>query len=215
MDNTVIEHYETFSESLENIVFNHVAIKLATFKGFQESLNADFKKTTRSFSLLYFMVDSLQVDSVMTISKLTENDRGDKTIQKFLNFASANQKKLQKKYSGLTQTLIDTNSSELESVKQQIQRILTQRDKYYAHADNEYFLQPNKISIDFPNTYNDLVDIIRVLQTILNSHRHLITGSMRVCMSDFAYLNTFKTLELLNEASDEWFRKYRPDEKFD
>jgi hypothetical protein len=212
MDNAVISNYEVFTKRLGVILYNHTAIKLATFRGFKESLETDLIGTTKSFPLLYFMVDSLQVDCVMTISKLVESDRGDKTIQSFLNFISTNQKKIQKKYKGLTKTLIESNQGALDIVNSQISRILIQRDKYYAHSDNKYFLHPNKISDDFPNTYDDLVDILRALQEIVSSHIYVTTSSLRVCMSDFAYLNTFKTIELLNEANKAWVAKYRPNE---
>jgi hypothetical protein len=211
MEKTTTEHYESFLATLEKIIFDHLAIKLATFKGFQEMLDSDFEKTAESFPLLYFMSESLQVDCVMTISKLTEENRGDKTIQRFLKFYDPNLKKIQKKHKGLTLQQVEKDKAKLEGVKQQISRILKQRDKYYAHADNEYFLQPNKLFVDFPNTYDDLADILRVLQSIINDHRYFIKGNWRACMSDFAYLNTFKTMELLNDASDEWNRKYRPE----
>jgi hypothetical protein len=62
---------------------------------------------------------------------------------------------------------------------------------------------------DFPKTYDDLVDITRGLQGIINEHKLVVNGSWRVCISDFAYLNTFKTIELLKDASEEWLKKYR------
>ena len=214
MDNKIIKSYEDYLERLENVIYNHIAIKLATFKGFNESLESDFEKTAKSFPLLYFMVESLQVDCVMTISKLTEENRGDKTIQKFINFSSTNLKKLQKKYPSLNDHIIKDNLHQIENIKEQLKRVLTQRDKYYAHADNEYFLTPNKLLKDFPKTYEDLVDITIVLQNIINKHGLVVNGNWRVCMSDFAYLHTFKTIDMLREASEEWYKKYRPNESF-
>lgn len=207
------KQYVDYVERLENIVYNHIAIKLATFKGFSEALKSDFEKTIKSFPLIYFIVESLQVDSVLTICKLTEENKQGKTIPKFINFTCLNIKTISKKYPTLTIQTITGNKLEFEKVKEQIKRVKAQRDKYYAHSDNEYFFEPNKLLYDFPDTYSDLVDITIILQNIISTHRHIIKGNWRVCMSDFAYLNTFKTIEFLKEASDEWFRKYRPDEK--
>ena len=214
MSKAITLHYENYLKRFEKIVFSQVAIKLAAYKGFQETFQSDFERAAKSFPLLYFMIEALQVDCVMTISKLTEINRGDKTIQKFLNFVLANITTLQKKYEKLTKEQVEKDLASLETVQSQMSRILTQRDKYYAHADNEYFLEPNKLLTDFPNTYDDLVDITRVLQGIINDHRYFVKGSWIVCISDFAYMNTFKTMELLKEASEEWYRKYRPNETF-
>lgn len=215
MENTTAGHYEIFLATLEKIIFDRLAIKLATYKGFHEMLHSDFEKTAKSFPLLYFMIESLQVDCVMTISKLIEGNRGDKTIQKFLNYYKSNLKKIRKKYTNLTEKQLVKDLAQLDGIKIQISRILNQRDKYYAHADNAYFLEPTKLLLDFPETYSDLVNITRVLQGVVNDHRFFVKGSWRVCMSDFAYLNTFKTLEMLIEASDEWYKKYRPDKQHD
>ena len=59
----------------------------------------------------------------MTISKLTEENRGDKTIQRFLKFYDPNLKKIQKKHKGLTLQQVEKDKAKLESVKQQISRI--------------------------------------------------------------------------------------------
>jgi hypothetical protein len=203
--------YEKYVNRLENIVFDHIAIKLATYKGFSESLQSNFDETVRTFPLLYFIVESLQVDCVLTITKLMEEKSG-KNLYNFLNFIDSNLKKINKKYPTLTPDIISRNRLEIETVSDQLARIKTQRDKYYAHSDNPYFFEPNKLLTDFPDTYNDLVAIIRVLQGILSSHIQILKGHIRVCMSDFAYLNTFRTIDLLKQANDDWIKKYRPDE---
>jgi hypothetical protein len=210
--NNIIQQYEEFTLSLESTVYNHLAMKLAAFKGFHETLNTDLKKTLKSFPLLYFMLESLQVDCVMTTSKLTENKRGDKTIQKFLNFAQTNLSRIQEKFPDLSEEVIFNNLQEIKNVQEQITRIKTQRDKYYAHADNAYFLEPQKLLKDFPNTYDDLADITNSLQLILHNHIYIIKGHWRLCTSDLAYFNTFRTMEFLNEGSEKWLKKYRPDE---
>ncbi|MDI1356056.1 MAG: hypothetical protein PSX36_14145 [bacterium] len=203
------KQYYAYVERLENIVYENIAIKLATFKGFDESLKLSLKNTVRDFPLLYFIVESLQIDCVLTISKLTEKNKGGKTFVEFFNFASSNIKAISKVYPKLTPAVIDANNKSLIEVSQQIERIKKQRDKYYAHSDNEYFLEHNKLLIDFPETYKDMVDIIIELQNIISSHRLIIKGNRIICMSDFAYLNTFKTMELLKEANDEWYKNYR------
>lgn len=207
-----IKYYEDYVETLESLIFDNVAIKLATYRGFYEAINQEFYNTKESFPLLFFVVESLQVDCVMTISKLVENRGEGKTVHRFINFVNANIVKLQKKYPALTNQLIQNNLTSLKNIELQVENITKQRDKYYAHADNLYFFDSKKLLEDFPDTQTDLVEIIQELQNIIQKHRYLIKGKWRVCMSDFAYLNTSKTVELLKDANEVWLRKYRPDE---
>lgn len=210
----VQEYYENYVKRLNEIIYNNVAIKLGTLRGFNESLKKDYDKTIKSFPLLHFIVESLQVDCVLTISKLVEGKRGDKTIHKFIDFTSSHMTKLKGRFINQLPAIISENKLELEKHQVKIKRILTQRDKYYAHSDNNYFLTPGKLVEDFPNTFGDLVDITIALQSIISNHTYVLNGSRTISISDFAYVNTFKTIDFLKQSTEDWLKKYRPDEKF-
>lgn len=197
-------------DRIEQIVFNNIAIKLATYAGFKKSLEDNFNETVKNFPLLYFMVESLHVDCVLSVCKLVEGkQRSERTLHILNDFVENNLPAISKQYPLVTQSLIDSARTNLDEVAEVITRIITQRDKYYAHSDKKYFLEPGKLLIDFPNTHEDLIQIVRTLQTVINSYHHALYKSWRVCMSDFAFLNTFKTIELLEKANNEWEEKYR------
>jgi hypothetical protein len=200
----IVSLYESYIDKLEDIIYNHIAIKLATLRGFNESLQKEDKKIIESFPLMYFIVESLHVDNVLTVSKLTEINKNGKTFTTFINFTETNIEILKEKYPNLNHEIIIDNRLKLESIKEKIARIKKQRDSYYAHSDNEYFFEPNKIQKDFPDTFEDLEDITRVLQSIISVHRKIISGSMRVCMSSFIYLNAYKTIDLLKLGNEQW-----------
>ncbi|WP_026904005.1 hypothetical protein [Pedobacter glucosidilyticus] len=206
MENIVLKKYEDYLEAFESIIYDNLAIKLAAFKGFKECLDSDFKTASTNLPLLYFIINSMHVDTVMTICKLIENNRGEGTIQNFLNFISSNQKIIQKKYKDCGVNVVNDNKVDLESLNEKIIIIIKQRDKYFAHADKEYFLNPNKISIDFPNTYDDISDILRVLQKIISAHIFIVSKRKRACIADFFYLNTFKIINLLNNKNNITFK---------
>lgn len=199
-------------ERFQGIIYDNIAMKLGTYAGFRNSLETDYKKTIESFPLLHFIVESLQVDCVISVCKMVEgSNRGERTIQTLLEFAKDNLPILSKEYPKLTLATIEKHTNELKAIEPQINRLMKQRDKYFAHSDKKYFLEPGKLVADFPDTQNDLVDVVRVLQSIIGDHSDYTKGSRRVDMSDFAYLNTFKTTELLQQANDEWLKKYRSD----
>lgn len=200
----ILNLYESYIDKLEDIIYNHVAIKLATFRGFNESLKKEDDKIIESFPLMYYIVESLHVDNVLTVCKLTELNKNGKTFSTFIDFTETNIEILKVKFPKLSHEIIADNRLKLESIKVQIARIKKQRDTYYAHSDNEYFFESTKIQKDFPDTYEDLADITRVLQDIISDHRQLISGSMRVCMSSFVYLNAYKTIDLLKLGNEQW-----------
>ncbi|MCU7551787.1 hypothetical protein OCK74_21885 [Chitinophagaceae bacterium LB-8] len=210
-----IELYKRYTNEYVSIIYDNIAMKLATFKGFDEYMKRDMERTIKSFPLLYFMLESLHVDCVITVSKITEGSRSARTIQNFIAFVKDNLPVLKEEYPDLSESALQRQEQLLTDTNEQITRIKKQRDKYYAHADKEYFLKQNKIKEDFPNTYEDLEDILIALQSIIGFHYNKVNqGSMRVCMSDYAYMYTFKTMEQLVESTKEWIKKYRPDETF-
>jgi len=202
--NEIIDLYERYVEKLEDIVYNTIAVKLATFKGFDEMLKQDNETMFNTFPLLGLVTESLQVDNVITICKLLEVNPDGKTLIRFVNFTKVNYTTLKKRYPKLTKQTIEQDLYDFASLEQTANRIKTQRDKYYAHSDNEYFFVPEKITHDFPNTYNDLSNILTTFQRIISRHSLIIKGNSRVCISDFVYVNSYQTLEILKKAKVEF-----------
>lgn len=209
-----VEQYESYVETYYDLIYSKVALKLGVFKAHVEALVREPYDMTKANPLMPLMVESLQVDCVMTVAKLIERNRGDRTFQKFLAFVESNIKPIEEKYTGITNDLVSVHRKELESVEAQISNILTQRDKYFAHADKQYFFEPNKLSKDFPNTYEELIKIIQSLQKIVGEHQKLMTGGTPICMSGFAYAFSDKTIRHVKEAEKEWHKKYRPNEEW-
>jgi hypothetical protein len=202
------DNYKKLIERFEQIIYDNIAIKLAALKGFSENLNSDYDKSIKSFPLIIFVVESLLVDSVLTVNKIVE-DNSDRTIKYLLNFADKNLAILKDRFPKLTEELLLKHKTELKGLEATIKRLKTQRDKYYAHSDKEYFLEPGRIATDFPNTYNDLIDVLRTLQGIISEHMLVTEGSVRICISDFVYVNAHRTVDLLKSASEDWHKKYR------
>ncbi len=136
------EHYEKFLSRLEHMVYDAAALKLATFKYFDEQLAQNYIDTVKAFPLLPLIRDSLQIDCVMTISKLIEDKRGDKTLQKFINYTDANRKYIiWNQGRDVTHEDINNQLVLMDRIKVEINSLLTQRDKYFAHADKDYFFE--------------------------------------------------------------------------
>lgn len=196
------EYYEKFLSRIEHMVYNAAALKLATFKYFDEQLAQNYIGTVKAFPLLPLLRDSLQIDCVMTLSKLLEDDRGDKTLQKFINYTATNRKSI--KWSNNKDVAYEDITKQLELLEQiniEIKNLLTQRDKYFAHADNAYFFDPGKLSDDYPSAYNEMNLILSTIQGVISEHSCWFRGSMIASMSGYAYAHAERTLNFLQAAS--------------
>ncbi|WP_018984359.1 AbiU2 domain-containing protein [Salinimonas chungwhensis] len=209
-----IEQYESYVLTYCDLIYSKVALKLGVYKAHVEALEREPYDMTRANPLMPLMVESIQVDCVMTVSKLIERDRGDRTFQKFLAFVESNIKSINKAYPKVNASLVTEQRLELDQVEAQVSNILTQRDKYFAHADKKYFFEQNKITEDFPDTYHELVQILRTLQGIVGKHQELMTGGFPVCMAGFAYAFSDKTINHVKVAEKEWHATYRQGEEW-
>ncbi|WCL51017.1 AbiU2 domain-containing protein [Leptospira sp. GIMC2001] len=200
---TTIEQYIDSIEIYSNILFSKISLKLAIFKGFEEKLKNNFKELANISPIFPFITESLHVDCVISISKLIEGKRSKNTIQMFMKFISENKSEISKKYPDLTIELIENHEKILTKIQREITNILHQRDKYFAHSDNEYFNLQGKLLHDFPETYDNLTIILNTLISIITDHRFLIKKSYPVNMSDFAYAHVERMYHLILESSEQ------------
>ena len=212
---TPVKQYELYISTYYELIYSKISLKLGVYKAYVDALKHDSYDMTRANPLMLLMVESLQIDCVMTVSKLVEGiNRGERTFQKFLAFVESNINAIMVAYPQITNALVKTQRSQLEQIETQVKSILTQRDKYFAHADKKYFFEQCKIIEDFPNTYSELVDIERVLQMIIGKHQELMGCGYPICMAEFAYAFSYKTLNHIKAAEKEWHEKYRQGEKW-
>lgn len=68
------------------MIYYGVSLKLATYRAFVDKHKNYENDMIKAFPLLPTVIESLQIDTVMTLSKLIESNRGDRTFQKFINF---------------------------------------------------------------------------------------------------------------------------------
>ncbi|EOW9364562.1 hypothetical protein AB2359_17555 [Vibrio cholerae] len=209
-----VEQYESYVSTYCELIYLKVALKLGVYQAHVDAIERDSYDMIRANPLMSLMVESIQIDCVMTVSKLIERGRGDRTFQKFLAFVETNIKAISKVYPAINTALVNEQRALLQSVENQVSSILTQRDKYFAHADKQYFFEQNKIIEDFPDTYNELVQIIRVLQSIAGKHQQLMGDGHPICIAEFAYAFSDKTLNHIKAAEKEWHATYRQGEKW-
>ena len=75
-----------------------------------------------------------------------------------------------------------------------LERINFRRDKFHAHFDKKYFMQPEKISAEAPLTWKDLSDIEETLKNIYNKYSCAFDGNYQ----EFELVNLYDIDNILD-----------------
>lgn len=189
--------YKGLVLNYNSIVFENLGIKMGSYKGFLDAKQKNHFSIVEKMPLLDYFLESFQVDCVISICKIIEKERSKNTIQSFIKFIESNHSQIQKKYNQLDKNIISQDKASIQRIYPEIERLLHQRDKFFAHADNKYFLEPYLIYNSFQETYNDLSKITSTLQELINRHLFVVSGKRSGCVSDFSYMESFRIAESL------------------
>ena len=199
-------YYVAYLEALWNY-FSVTAMKTRTLSAYSDHLTED-SSVIESFPIAPILQESLQVDCVLTITKLTEENRSEKNIPKFLNFTESNWEKIRwSERSGrgkLTPKKVKEQREGLEKISDILLGFMRQRDKYFAHYDNDYFFNPYKLFEDYPNINKDLYKVMGTIEGILREHQLYLNSSFKISPAIYSYDYVVHHLELMKKAQEEW-----------
>ncbi|MBD2694230.1 hypothetical protein [Anabaena catenula] len=210
--------YEAYVQRLNSIVYESLTLKMGCYQYLKETLHSGDRKVLEAFPLMPILTEALHIDIVITLSKLLEGKikpddkrkkRSDRNFIHFINFVSSNRKKLLWRGEEIPSKIIEEHDKQLNDCGAMRHKLLQQRDQYFAHFDKEYFLEPNLILEDFPDSYLEIVELIGVIQGIIGDHMKGIYGYQSISLDDLSYIGTERMIEFLCQASDSFNKKYR------
>ena len=211
-------YYEAYVQRLNSIVYESLTLKMGCYQYLKETLHSGDRKVLEAFPLMPIITEALHIDIVITLSKLLEGKiklddkrrkRSDRNFIHFINFVSSNRKKLLWRDEEIPSRIIEEHNKQLYDCEAMRHKLLQQRDQYFAHFDKEYFLEPNLILKDFPESYLEIVELTRVIQGIIGDHMNGIHGFQSASLDCLAFLGTERMIEFLCQASDSFNKKYR------
>lgn len=193
------EDYVRFLKRIAALNSAYIVPKAAMYGYFTDALGADTDSARRDAPLLCYLVESLEVDLLMGLAKLTERN-ADRSIYKLLNTAESHRARIKWREPMSAETLMKHKAA-LTAHRATLDAIKAQRDQYYAHGDARYFFNPEARHDDHPVTYQDIVALIRTLQQIIGDHMYHLEGSMHVSMDAFFRTASAQMLDALIHAS--------------
>ncbi|MBO1063241.1 MULTISPECIES: hypothetical protein [Nostocales] len=201
--------YEAYAQRLNTIVYESLVLKIGCYQYFNETLHSADRNVLEAFPLMPILTEALHIDIVITLSKLLENNKNGWDFIRFINFVSSNRKKLLWRGEEIPLKIIKEHDKQLDNCKAMREKLFKQRDKYFAHSDKQYFLEPNLIVKDFPDSYREILQLVGVIQSIISDHMNGINGERSVSLHGVAYVGASQMIEFLCQASESFKKKYR------
>lgn len=136
-----------------------------------------------------------------TIILLEDKGRSKSNINKFIEELTRTIEKYQYPVPNYVQNIKDY----IEGIKhREIKHLKTWRDKYLAHLDKEYFLDPSKLSEDAPLGRDNLRKVISTLLDLLcNLYSHFFNVIYQKMMNRTDFENLFRFESLHNKEKQE------------
>lgn len=179
--------YETDLHRLSEILSTALVPKLAMLQVLQRRMVSP--TSNDEYPLLPWIVEALQIDVVLTLTKLLDDSRSDRNVQCFLKFAEGNRSDIKWKDGALSHATLVGHVAALREHESAARMLRAHRDKYFAHSDKEYFLEPTKLDDDFPVTLDEVVGLVRAMQRIIGEHLHGLGEGVPVSLDSFFALS--------------------------
>jgi hypothetical protein len=184
----VQEMYESLLKGYQQIVFDDLAPKLALYHSLYKKYEENNEVFLDKAGIFAYVIQSLEVDTLLLMAKLLDGKRSDRNILKFIAFSDSNRLAINWKNGNIPAELI-TKHKELIAEKQAvINRITVRRDKFLAHSDKQYFLNRDKLDEDYPVSIDDLIGVVQCFQRILTDHSFGLMSGGRASYEGFFYI---------------------------
>ena len=192
----VQEDYETNLSRYEEIVFNDLVPKFGIYCTLKNKLTM-VPSLLEKEPLLAFLLQSTEVDLFLLLAKLLDGNRSDKNILKFNNYCERNRKNIFWKGKCLSNEMISRHKDMIQDNLSTIQTITIRRDKFLAHSDKTYFLEPHKVNDDFPIEIENNEKLIQCFVNILNEHSNGLKGTAKMAVNDVFNASTYNLITKL------------------
>jgi len=170
-----IDDLTKFNEKLSNYVVR-ISRNFDLFKFLFNCGNDTEKepnKKVRNKHIEFFktVTNSLSITTIVTLNNLLD-EKSERGLYKYLRKTEQELKHIlpiDKRKE--IQREISAQVCQIDSKNKSISNLKTHRDKIYAHFDKDYFYDVKKLYIDAPLSFEDIHQLIKLCQEILNWHQ--------------------------------------------
>ena len=192
------DEYLNYLTRLKDIVALEVVPKTAIFDFFTSHIYKRDEEPEKVEPLICYLQSALFTDITFSIYRIYDRN-ADRNIFDFVKNAKQYADTIEWK-TPLTEADFRSQHQRLRSIKKELDNLRQRRNKYFAHYDNEYFFNPNRMQDELPFSNEDAKSLVRVAQSILSDHSHAFDGSAAISIDGFVYVAAEQLYERLRRS---------------
>jgi hypothetical protein len=192
------EEYQNYVQRLADLVYNELVPKIALLDYFTVHAYEHSPSPEEIEPLLWFVNSGLHYDTTFSLYRLVYPKQSDRNIVHFLNVTKQNFNQIEWA-DPFQKASIDKHLADWASKSETTGRLVTRRNKFFAHYDKDYFYDPDKLSVEVPFSVEDAKDLVRLLQNTISFYHYHLFGSRRVSLEGFVYSGADQLYQLLKK----------------
>lgn len=210
----VQETYESLLKGYQQIVFDDLTPKLALYHSLYKKYEENNEVFLDKAGIFAYIIQSLEVDTLLLMAKLLDGKRSDRNIIKFIDFSDSNRLAINWKNGNIPAELSKKHKGLIAEQQATINRITVRRDKFLAHSDKQYFLSRAKLDEDYPVSIDDLIGVVQCFQRILTDHSFGLMSGGRASYEGVFYIAVDNLLNKIMYPEHFKWPCANPDETF-
>lgn len=156
-----------------------LAAKLAIYTALLLQHEKYGENLSRIDPLLLSFLNALEIDLHLSMARLLEAPgRSDRNFFRFLKYCRDNRTLISWRTGSPSDAMLQAQQEDLERHRVTIDAIKARRDKFFAHMDKQYFLDPGKLYDDFPISKSDVIKLANCIISIISKHQDELNGGV-------------------------------------
>ncbi|WP_100207010.1 hypothetical protein [Sphingobium yanoikuyae] len=136
--------------------------------------------------MLYPLMLSAETDLHLATARLLEDPRrADGSVFAFLSFCQKNRENISWAMGTPPVDVLDAQVAALESHRSTITAIMGRRDRFFAHLDKKYFLEPAQIYDDYPLEEKAVIALVNAVIGVIGEHQWKLRESANFHVAEF------------------------------
>ena len=136
--------------------------------------------------ILYPLMLSAETDLHLATARLLEDPRrAEGSLFAFLSFCQKNRENITWKAGTPSADVFDGQLAALENHRPTITAIMGRRDRFFAHLDKRYFLDPAQIYVDYPLDGTAVIALVNAVIGVISEHQWKLKESANFHIAEF------------------------------
>jgi len=190
------DEYRRYLKRLAALVYSELVPKVALLDYFTVHAHEFSPQPIKVEPLLWIINSGLYHDTTLSLFRLVHPTQSDRNIVHFLRITKDRYKQIEWEKPFKRNEVVE-HLKQWEEQSEPIRRLVTRRNKFFAHYDKEYFYEPDRLAEEVPFGIEDAMEVVRRLQEIVGFYHDRLFGTYPISMEGFVYAGAYRLYELM------------------